>query len=433
MSGRPSQTQPQWLQDNAGLWWYYRADTDRVVYQDGRSYPRPANVPRSFYLTVPPTVNTQQSNAQQQPYRSSADYTFDRQPGGNIQPQGPGNPQNGRHVHRARDPQSQVQTTVATGPGVTADNILRHHGVRITQELVASPNATEGESEDLWPDYKVRGRGFFEFGRVFHVLWAEPAGSTSRSSISGMEQALRPPDPNLVPSQFPGNLISSKTRRFVVIREGTIYCSALPITTYGGRGVAKPGVNKSEHSIIHTGKDAPPPRSNEVPTRGSQEPPMRESIRVVPDIPTQALDEMSRIDFGQVCTIHHNYKVKPFGMVHPRSLRTLKAEFGYVWRVPETVAGEVPTAESSSSAAARASQTPQSGQIGSALPATPAEMVQRARQAQSAYHRLKDEGYNHEGAVQRLITVLQQAENCSIQTAQATIYARLTYRLPSGS
>lgn len=46
-----SQGSPQWQQDTSGQFFYYRADTDCVVYRNGRSVPRPAHVPRSFYMS----------------------------------------------------------------------------------------------------------------------------------------------------------------------------------------------------------------------------------------------------------------------------------------------------------------------------------------------------------------------------------------------
>lgn len=423
MSQPPSQTPPPWRRDASGRWFYYRSDTDTVVYQSGEAYPRPANVPRSLYLTG--SGNTPQANVQAP--QQSSNYTYGRPSGSNSRPQ---NTQGDFRTYR--DPRSQVQTTVATGPGVTTDDFLRQHGVQASQELIASAGAAEGEAEQLYPSYQVRRRSFFRVGRVFHVLWAEPAGTASRSSISGLEQVERTTDPNLVPSRYLGHSISSKTRRFVVIREGTNYCSALPITTYGGQGVAKPGVTKSEHAIIYTGHTAPAPQPSEVPPRGSNQGPMRDSIRVVPDATTEALDPMSRLDFGKVCTIHHNYKAKAFGMVHEGSLRTLKAQFNYIWRLPEPSAS-VSTGESSSSAAVRAMQAPQSNQIGSALPATPAEMTQHATNAQAAYSRLLAQGFSRHDAMQQLVTVLQRTEHCSTETAHATVYARLTYRLPPTS
>jgi hypothetical protein len=58
-----------------------------------------------------------------------------------------------------------------------------------------------------------------------------------------------------------------------VIRQtqGAKYCSALPISTYGGQGVGKNGVVKSEHGIIYTGKDVPRLDPNELPRRNEEE------------------------------------------------------------------------------------------------------------------------------------------------------------------
>lgn len=54
-------------------------------------------------------------------------------------------------------------------------------------------------------------------------------------------------------------------------------------------------------------------------------------IRVVPDDPSEKLDEMSRIDFGKIHSIYYNLKVKPFGTVHPKSIRALMTQFDNVW------------------------------------------------------------------------------------------------------
>lgn len=117
--------------------------------------------------------------------------------------------------------------------------------------------------------------------------------------------------------------------------------------TYGGKGVAKRGVTKSDHAVIFTGKSPPPETSAEKPARG--EPGMRpRAIRVDVDHKFEQLDPMSRIDFGKPHTIHHNLKVRSFGKVNRESMLHLMYQFDAVWRrsetstLPETTAPELP-------------------------------------------------------------------------------------------
>lgn len=103
-----------------------------------------------------------------------------------------------------------------------------------------------------------------------------------------------------------------------------------PIGTYGGRGVAKRGVNKSEHAIVHTGRIAPEPRHNEIA------PPdevglLPEAIRINVDDRTEKLDPMSRLNLGKLYTIEHYVKVRSFGHVHPSSMQPLTSQFQKVW------------------------------------------------------------------------------------------------------
>ncbi|KAK4950116.1 hypothetical protein LTR10_011093 [Elasticomyces elasticus] len=127
-----------------------------------------------------------------------------------------------------------------------------------------------------------------------------------------------------------GNAVYSKVRRFVVVREAEHFCSALPITNYGSRGVSKVGTKKSEHSIIHTGRLPPQPTPGERPSRDEHGMRSR-AIRVNPDRPDKQLDAMSRLDYAKVHTIQHNIKVAPVGVVHPDSMAALLSQFQEVW------------------------------------------------------------------------------------------------------
>ncbi|SMQ49465.1 unnamed protein product [Zymoseptoria tritici ST99CH_3D7] len=186
--------------------------------------------------------------------------------------------------------------------------------------------AAQQELAVLFPDYVLRPRRFFVFGRVFMVLWAEPAGENATTNVPSIER----PDASLIPSRFKGEMVYSKVRRFVVIREAGDHCNVIPIVSYGGQGVGKRGVTKSDHSIIHTTTNPPREMSGEMPA--PREEGMRSPIRVTPDNPvTNRLDEQSRLNYSKVSSIPHNVKVKPVGVVHPGSMRALRSNFYGVW------------------------------------------------------------------------------------------------------
>lgn len=219
------------------------------------------------------------------------------------------------------DPHSSVTTTYKHGPAenITDPDLLRS-GVKAHRMLLGS---ADQEAETIFQSFRVRPkpRQFFTVGKVFHVLWVEPAGE-SRTIVTTIEAGTG--------LGKDGARVFSKVRLFVVVREGDNYCSALPITTYGGQGVSKAAVKKFEHAIIYTGKIAPKPLQAELPAFGERA--MRiEAIRVDPDNPEDKLDPMNRLDFGKVHTIQHNIKVRSFGKVHPKSMAALLHQFRSVW------------------------------------------------------------------------------------------------------
>ena len=228
--------------------------------------------------------------------------------------------ENGDRFVQVTNPVSQVQTSLKTGPANRiTDPTLFQQGIRATQMLLP----THGQTEKLFDEYKRREqpRRFFTKGKVFRVLWSEPAGE-NRTAVTFEA-------PGVTTGKF-GERVHSKVRLFVVIREADTYCSALPILSYGNQGVSKGGVDKSEHSIIYSGKTPPQPFDDEAPRRGEQG--MRpDAIRVNPDDRADQLHPRSRIDYGKVYTIEHNIKVKPYGQVHPGSEAALRHQFLNVW------------------------------------------------------------------------------------------------------
>jgi hypothetical protein len=225
--------------------------------------------------------------------------------------------QNGQRLRQTFDPRSSVATLNLAPEQPTSESSLGQ--TRASRQSRGGRNETR---ETLYPDYKIHPARFFVVGRVFLVLWSEPSGGAD--TVFSRYEVL---------NQF-NERVFSKVRRFVVVREGSRYCCALPISTYSGQGVAKPRVVKSDHAIIYTGPEAPLPRRAEFPSRG--EAPMRSiPIRVNMDNASEKLDPMCRINFGGLHMIQHNVKTRSFGTVHKDSLADLQLQFNSVFnKVP---------------------------------------------------------------------------------------------------
>ena len=159
-------------------------------------------------------------------------------------------------ISRGYDPETKVLSLIqkaapeiVTPPEVLAEGIVAHSRLLGTES---------GDSEKLDSSFKIRSSEFFCVGRVFKILWAEPAGPSATVITRNTFDNVM------------GERVHAKVRWFVVIREGSHYCCALPIFTYGGQGVAKRGVVKSEHGIIYTGKNAPRPSEEDMYTGANE-------------------------------------------------------------------------------------------------------------------------------------------------------------------
>ncbi|KAK5682110.1 hypothetical protein LTS10_005235 [Elasticomyces elasticus] len=221
------------------------------------------------------------------------------------------------------EPAAGNTTTPELDQGVGASRLLTS---TIPSQGVLSSN--EVADENFFSSFKVRRHpeAFFIVGRVFLMLWQESPGDGS-TVISAQEAADVLPIRDGSSNTYAPRLWS-KVRRFVVVRsdlEGRI-CNALPVLTYGGRGVGKPGLVKSQHAIIYSTREAPQPQQDERAGRG--EIGMRtQPIRIIPDDPRDKLDPMSRIDFGTPHAIPYTQKVRQLGMVHKASMAALTYQF----------------------------------------------------------------------------------------------------------
>ncbi|KAM3065403.1 hypothetical protein ACMFMG_011475 [Clarireedia jacksonii] len=163
---------------------------------------------------------------------------------------------------------------------------------------------------------------FFTLGRVFMMLWTEPAG--------------RQPNPNMTVerSRFSevilGSHAYSEIRRFVVIKPGKGHCLCSPIHTYRGRGTLKEGVNPKEHAAIYL-------KNKGVELLPGEKLTIEPFPLILENDKNVQIDISSRINFGKIYTVEHNVRVLNVGRIDPTSVPRLRQVFSFN---PPTSAGD---------------------------------------------------------------------------------------------
>jgi len=152
---------------------------------------------------------------------------------------------------------------------------------------------------------------FFVPGRVFKMLWSEPAGEVSPGKTRGST--------HFSTVRF-GETVFSEIRRFIVIRNKGDFSSCIPIQTYKGQGATKPGLVMSDHGIVHTSDTAP----NQIPGENLTKHP----IKVIPNTAyNDRLEPESRVNYGKPYVVEHNVKLLEVGMVCPNHLYLIAIYF----------------------------------------------------------------------------------------------------------
>ncbi|MCJ1473016.1 hypothetical protein MMC13_001665 [Lambiella insularis] len=178
---------------------------------------------------------------------------------------------------------------------IYADNKLRMRG-------------SEGPFEHLDPSFQVIKNQdewtFFANGRVFSMLMWQAGGNAG-----GGPSVMR----------F-GQEAFAKIYRFIVVqpRCKQHYSKCIRISTHGGQGVTKKGLNQKEHCIVYTGRVAPKPLPGESKMK-------KDPIEMEPVNSSEKLDLLSRVDLAKTYPVEHNVRVKEVGMVSKVHLKRLLA------------------------------------------------------------------------------------------------------------
>ncbi|KAI6715944.1 hypothetical protein JHW43_001602 [Diplocarpon mali] len=181
--------------------------------------------------------------------------------------------------------------------------------------------------EELDPRYHViedvkKLRKFWRVGRVFMMLWSEPARAYRDVGKSR--------DGSHYSTTYLNGNVYSEIRRFVVIREGHGNCICSPIHTYNNQATLKPNLpDVQQHAIIYTSKSAPPSLcsyndSGEVIAREDLN---KDPLRVIPEgpLPEADLGIYSRINYSKIYTVENYVRVLNIGLVHQNSMQSLIA------------------------------------------------------------------------------------------------------------
>lgn len=207
-------------------------------------------------------------------------------------------------------PPPQPQWRANVGPDMVATG--RGNSRRQPRLIPVVGDPRSGQSEKLDPSFKMRNNDyqtFFQCGRVFKTLWTDPAGPSNNNASENDQFVSR--------QKFKvahGQWVYSKIRRFVVVKQNDRSCQCLPVTTYGGKGVQKGGINLNAHGLIHNVDEVVP----DFPDISKR------SLKVKPAKNGERLSNNSIINYGRAYCVDTNVKVKDLGELNHESKKWLK-------------------------------------------------------------------------------------------------------------
>ncbi|KAF5874234.1 putative heterokaryon incompatibility protein [Botrytis fragariae] len=195
--------------------------------------------------------------------------------------------------------------------------------------IFKSPNS--GDTETLDSRYQIyaglQQNEFWKVGRVFMVLWTEPAADLKVPEAGGTR------DGSHFSTTYLGQQAYSEIRRFVVMLKGHGNSICCPIHTYSNQATLKPNLPAPlQHTIIHTTPEAPREHCYEASNgQWVYENLILDAIQVNSER-TDALgvlNPLSRLNYSKVYTVEHYVRVLNIGMVASNSIATLLEQSGW--------------------------------------------------------------------------------------------------------
>ncbi|TGO22963.1 hypothetical protein BPAE_0149g00260 [Botrytis paeoniae] len=191
------------------------------------------------------------------------------------------------------------------------------------------PNS--GDTEILDSRYQIyaglQQNEFWKVGRVFMVLWTEPAAELKVPEAGGTR------DGSHFSTTYLGQQAYSEIRRFVVMLKGHGNSICCPIHTYSNQATLKPNLPAPlQHTIIHTTPEAPREHCYEASDgQWVYENLILDAIQVNSERIDSlgVLNPLSRLNYSKVYTVEHYVRVLNIGMVASNSIATLLEQSGW--------------------------------------------------------------------------------------------------------
>jgi len=158
----------------------------------------------------------------------------------------------------------------------------------------------------------------FRRGSVIAVFWHENYGPKFPPDMSNNDRL----GPGWV-SRVNNEAVYSRKRIFAIVKEGSGFSVGIPISSYGGKGLALNRMSQDQrqaHTIVYALGNTPTRREGEAPFT-------KEPICIDTSICGETLSSSSRLCYSKPQSIEHNIKIKHLGHVLPKDLPTLLLDY----------------------------------------------------------------------------------------------------------
>lgn len=351
--------QPPWTNSpSLGGEFIYHSSTDQIVLKSGRRYQRPQSLPVNslraasydgplsfdYTGTVDYTLEPGRSRAFSAPESpdirpllpllpASTPRHLPQSFGRNVVPKTPvlAHGRTTKNVNANREPTQKGPAQLPRDSKGTIVYFAKQSGQGQRGEPANRPDASarkipidnDAFLSQVFPTFVARKRSLDDVGKLLLIIRSRSMqGSSLAPTFVQGQRFFGAEDRVFVPAD-----------RYVIIHPGSPRepdFVALPITTYGGRGVAAPGVIKSHHCIIFSSTYPPEPTAQEEPARGTdgmRRPPIRVNLYN----PMDSLDCMSRVHLKGPTPISNHERIMEIGRVSTESKVDLMCHFWNVW------------------------------------------------------------------------------------------------------